>query len=958
MPEAYNEYWYCKSKYPSKESEITSKPPGAKPSTAKTSAVEDAFPQRNQASPKTLDSKAQTTQEISSRKSRDERKLERDAAGAVAAAVGESLSPAAQRDLAYKDIFLEPDAFPDDHALKIAVGTGRSGIVKSLLKHRENANITLPLDPTMLHSVAEAGDAEVVKLLLEHGADKEATDEWEDERALHAAARKGHLEIIKLLLDHGADIEAATRRMGFKALYIAVRDNQPNVVKLLLEYGANIDAYSQVRGYTPLHNASERGHVEIIILLLEHGANMEAATHPFGRTALYIAAWKNQPKVVELLLEYGADKEAVNRRSNEKALHAAARNGHLEIIKLLLEHGADTEAATQYGNGTALHIATHMNQPKVVELLLEHGADVQATTRSKGESALHIAARQGHLEIVQDLLSSGADVNAATNGAKDRTEVQNTRSKGESALHVAARQGHLKIIKLLLEHGADVQATNRSKGKSALHIAARQGHLEIVQDLLSSGADVNAATNGAKDRTAVQAAVLGRHFEVARSLLAAGADVNIAAGDQDTETALQTFFYINVPSLLAQSSDEGRYVKQLTKTIQEETGKAREISSDINAPGGGTTEMTTWKAQKGEASRLTEDRKLNEETELSERIPVDETKGAYSGASEVASESDTSSSTLWNTRCGQSFEEDIQERIPGAATDLAREINYPDEVDVTDAHAPSDECSSTSTSTNGCRPRKNGRQNKDVVISIDTGKNESVLEESMSGKKYILLCLSSRGSYERLKHANVTASKTDRCMYHVLKQGYFTHLRRSVRWLAMRTLDRVEFVRVTLLIKDRQFQLYWAANVEIEAGDVGSLPPNSIKEYEYDRQYPTRPIVPLTALKHFTEHPLHASTQPLHLKRIPKKVDGELAWQQDSGEKEGWGLRFRERICWMKVFIVEACWGTIAIIFAIGWCRSQHGGLQDGFTVAAVILAYGTIFLGLIQGVAQLLERR
>ncbi|KAI9768665.1 MAG: hypothetical protein M1835_006827, partial [Candelina submexicana] len=723
------------SDYPPKESDITSKPPGAKPSTAKTSAVEDAFPQRNQASHKTPDSKAQTTQELSSSKRRDERKLERDAAGPVA--VGE-----------------------------------------------------------WLFSTAETGRWDYL---------------W-------------------------------SFRQGDTALYTAVRENQP--------------------------------------------------------------------KVVKLLLKYGADKEAIDGRSNEKALHAAARGGYLEIISLLLEHGTDIEAATRLKGDTALHIAARVNRPEVAKLLLEYGANIDAY------SLAHVY----------------------------------------TALRKAAREGYLKISQLLIEHEADIEAVSRTKGETALHIAARNGHLEIVQYLLERGANVNAATNGAKDRTAVQAAVLGRHFEVARSLLAAGADVNIAAGDQDTETALHTFFYINVPSLLAHSSDGGRHVKQLTKTVQAEKGKAREISNDINTPGEGTTEMTAWKAQEGEASRLVEDRKLKEQTELSEWNPVDEKKEAYFGASENVSETDTSSPTLWNTvrihwkcRCGQSFEEDIRERIPGAATNLAQELNHPDEVDVTDAHAPSDEGSSPSTSTNGCRLRKSGRQNKDVVISIDTEKNVSVSEESMSGKKYILLCLSSRGSYERLKHANVTASKTDRCMYNVLKQGYFTHLRRSVRWLTMRTLDRVEFVR---------FQLYWAANVAIEAGDVGSLPPNSIKEYEYDRQYPTRPIVPLTALEHFTEHPLHASTQPLHLKRIPKKVDGELAWQQDGGEEEGWGLRFRERICWMNVFIVEACWGTIAIVFAIGWCRSQHGGLQDGFTVAAVILAYGTIFLGLIQGAAQLWERR
>ncbi|KAI9817849.1 MAG: hypothetical protein M1827_000968 [Pycnora praestabilis] len=113
----------------------------------------------------------------------------------------------------------------------------------------------------------------------------------------------------------------------------------------------------------------------------------------------------------------------------------------------------------------------------------------------------------------------------------------------------------------------------------------------------------------------------------------------------------------------------------------------------------------------------------------------------------------------------------------------------------------------------------------------------------------------------------------------------------------MRTLDRLDF-------------LSWRLKTET----LGACRPK-IKEYEYDRQLPTRPIIPLAALKHFYNDPTSTSTQPLHLKRDPKKTNGELVWLRGGGEEEGRGLRFRERLCWTKVFIAEGYWAMLALGF-------------------------------------------
>lgn len=58
-------------------------------------------------------------------------------------------------------------------------------------------------DPPILHA-ARNGDTQIVRLLLEHGADANATND-RGHTVLYCAGGHGHLETLRLLLDHGAD---------------------------------------------------------------------------------------------------------------------------------------------------------------------------------------------------------------------------------------------------------------------------------------------------------------------------------------------------------------------------------------------------------------------------------------------------------------------------------------------------------------------------------------------------------------------------------------------------------------------------------------------------------------------------------------------------------------------------------------------------------------------------------
>jgi ankyrin repeat protein len=440
---------------------------------------------------------------------------------------------------------------------------GDLGRVKDLVSRcpglvRCEYNYTPPL-----HFAVREGHFEVVRYLLDHGADPTYRTYLFNDSLLTLAQDREHHEIAQLLLEILSSRFPVVK--GLSDFLDAARHGNLSLVQSELARDSGLARASNDTGNTALHIAAEGGHLDVMTALLDAGANVDAVRADGVRpincalrlrdyTALYagvlagvliargaeyniyLAAVLGDATYVREALAGNPTLANFEDTSHCRPISAAARRNDLEMVRLLLEHGGNPslpEDGAPLGN--ALWIAIYQKQPEMAKLLLEHGANPNTSPESSG-SALFQARHDpyltrlliefgahdesGDMDVLQRMIGDDA-LAEVERLLQERTALdrQDEAFWGEGILASPAKGAQREMLELLIRYGARVP--NVSKWGRNYYFR----HYEIAAFLLENGMYPNHMNW--HHITLLHDMAQEGNIRKARLLLDHGADINV-----------------------------------------------------------------------------------------------------------------------------------------------------------------------------------------------------------------------------------------------------------------------------------------------------------------------------------------------------------------------------------------------------------------------------------------------
>lgn len=372
---------------------------------------------------------------------------------------------------------------------------------------------------------------------------------------LHYAAWKGRLEIVKFLLDHGADLNATVR--GQNVLHFAVRSKNIDVVAFLLEQGVDVNSKGFLES-SPLMYAAAGNNLKMVQFLLDHGADIQQKDIR-GLTALYDAVRNGSKELIKYLIDKGSNINEISNESwgNETPLYHAIAENRIDNAILLIQHNANVNIATSYGS-TPLHLAVEKGQKEVIEMLLKNKSDPLArdkygkkpvellteTTpnRSEIEKLFAVYNPEGiKSKLADDKKITDEKLREKLINDIDSIDIKEAKIAVENGLD-DTEKNHLLYVSfiterndialLLLEHGASANIMDEDQDIPLIVAAATQNKYDLMKMLLEHGANVNAVDKTGD--TALHIAVLFEYKELEMLLCQYGADKSLKDNDSDT----------------------------------------------------------------------------------------------------------------------------------------------------------------------------------------------------------------------------------------------------------------------------------------------------------------------------------------------------------------------------------------------------------------------------------------
>ena len=442
-----------------------------------------------------------------------------------------------------------PDIISDHDIMKIANNDGTTPL-----------SVRTGSGGTILHVACDNGDINLVKKLLEAGADPNVTDEFGFTPLMRTVLNTGVVDtdmssIVTILCNSGCNVNSTFQPFkssnkyvqwkGTTALYMAVDRMICYLlcVKAIIDNGATVDV-TDTQGCTPLHIASMRGQFRLIKLLTP-SPEFSCLKDNVGCTPLYYACKNSHLECIREFIvsipdviicdlmkvadKYGTTPLSVRGNNDQTILHIACEKGDNFIIKKVLEAGADPNSLNR-SNFTPLMLAVqHVDDVKaadIIAILCEFDCDlnIQASKGFRSLTALHLACELRKKKCIEILVAKGANVLVQAEGAL-------------TPLHLVCRGGYHTLISFLITEET-VNSYDYYKYWTPLHYACGYHHIECARMivvgfsklLLQTHTEYNLPFHSLRDqdgKTILHHACLRNDVEFVENLLNLGADPNV-----------------------------------------------------------------------------------------------------------------------------------------------------------------------------------------------------------------------------------------------------------------------------------------------------------------------------------------------------------------------------------------------------------------------------------------------
>ncbi len=240
--------------------------------------------------------------------------------------------------------------------------------IKPTVLNKKLTDYSSAINGTPLHIACEKENIEIIKLLVEAGADLEIKNVGR-ETALSIVVKKNNIKLTNYLIEQDADINAKGAN-GMLPIHFACAYGGKEVINLLLSKGADINVLDSLKSSLLDYTTNLRGgNIEATTTLIENGINTDYYAKAFKE-----ACWRNNLEIAKLLLDKGVDYKSQTTAKSE-LLFWICTLGHLEIVELLLGLGVDFKIKVKFKgkmnsyNGSPLDKAKEVGNIKIVEII-------------------------------------------------------------------------------------------------------------------------------------------------------------------------------------------------------------------------------------------------------------------------------------------------------------------------------------------------------------------------------------------------------------------------------------------------------------------------------------------------------------------------------------------------------------------------------------------------------------